>query len=35
MEKCVLDISDMDLTSTSLGSKEAISCIKNAFKDFL
>ena len=31
----VLDIiSDMDLTSTSLGSKEAVSCINNAFKNF-
>ena len=29
--KCVLDIiSDMDLTSPSLGSKEAVSCINNA-----
>ena len=36
MEKCVIDIiSDMDLTSTSLGSKEAVSCIKNAFKNFV
>ena len=34
-KKCVLDIiSDMDLTSTSLGSKEAVSSINNAFKNF-
>ena len=26
-------ISDLDLTSTSLGSKEAVSSINNAFKD--
>ena len=33
---CVLDtISDMDLTSTSLGSKEAVSSINNAFKNFV
>ena len=25
----------MDLTSTSLGSKEAVSCINNAFKNFV
>ena len=25
----------MDLTSTSLGSKEAVSCINNVFKNFL
>ena len=25
----------MDLTFTSLGSKEAISCINNAFKNFV
>ena len=31
-----LDImSDMDLTSTSLGSKEAVSSINNAFKNFV
>ena len=35
-KKCVLDIiSDMDLTSTSLGSKEAVSSINNAFKNFV
>ena len=35
-KKCVLDIiSDMGLTSTSLGSKEAVSCINNAFKNFV
>ena len=27
------NISDMDLTSTSLGSKEAVSCINNSFKN--
>ena len=31
MEELCLDIiSDMDLTSTSLGSKEAVSCINKA-----
>ena len=25
----------MDLTSTSLGSKEAVSCINNTFKNFV
>ena len=35
-KKCVLDIiSDMDLTSTSLGSKEAVSSINNAFNNFV
>ena len=35
-KKCFLDIiSDMDLTSTSLGSKEAVSSINNAFKNFV
>ena len=36
-KNCVLDIiSDMDLTSTSLGSKEeAVSSINNAFKNFV
>ena len=35
-KKCVLDIiSDMDLTSTSLCFKEAVSCINNAFKNFV
>ena len=35
-KKCVLDIiSDMDLTSISLGSKEAVSSINNAFKNFV
>ena len=34
-KKCVLDIiSDMDPTATSLGSKEAVSCINDAFKNF-
>ena len=36
MEKCVLDIiSNMELTSTSLGSKEAVLSINNAFKNFV
>ena len=35
-KKCVLDIiSDMDLTSTSLGSKEAVWSINNAFNNFV
>ena len=35
-KKCVLDIiNDMDLTSTSLGSKEAVSSINNVFKNFV
>ena len=35
-KKCVLDIiSDMDLTSTSLGSKEAVSSTNNVFKNFV
>ena len=35
-KKCVLDIiSDMDLTSTSLGSKEAVSSINTIFKNLL
>ena len=35
-KKCVLDIiSDMDLTSTSLASKEAVLNINNAFKNFV
>ena len=34
--KCVLDISDVNLTSTSLDSKDAVSCIINkAFKNFV
>ena len=37
MEKmCFIDIiSDMDLTSISLGSKEAVSSINNVFKNFV
>ena len=35
-KNCVLDIiSDTDLTSNSLGSKEAVSSINNAFKKFV
>ena len=35
-KKCVLDIiSDMDLTPTSLGSKEAVLSINNVFKNFV
>ena len=35
-KKCVFDIiSDMDLTFSSLGSKEAVSSINNAFKIFV
>ena len=35
-KKCFLDIiSDMHLTYTSLGIKEAVSCINNAFKNFV
>ena len=35
-KKWVFDIiGDMDLTSTSLGSKEAVSYINNAFKNFV
>ena len=36
LKKCILDIiSDMDLTSTSLGSKEPVSCINDEFKNLL
>ena len=36
MEEVGLDIiSDMGLTSSSLGSKEALSCVNNAFKNFV
>ena len=28
-------VSDMDLTSFSLGSKETLSCINNVFKNFV
>ena len=35
-KKCVLDIiNDMDLTSTSLGSKKAVLSINNAFKNIV
>ena len=35
MEEMCLDIiSDVDLTPTSLDSKEAVSSINNAFKEF-
>ena len=30
----VFQVSDMDLTFSLLGSKEALFCIKNAFKNF-